>query len=308
VIALERILCAIDLGPTSHSALKCAVGIAARFGAELYTVHVRAENQRVGPWFFWSRADEVERLMADHNLARELETIVDDARTVATTRVSHGVPSTAILDYSRECASDLIVLGQSASALRGRLSGDLATKAACAVLTVPDTIASPMERILLPVDFSSATPIAEEWAILLARRCASSVHVIHALPSKPREAARETHQRVTKATLRLQALETRLRRAGVRADSALVQNNTIDAILARRESEDCDLVVLGVHEQGLSERHTRARTVSAVRSQSAVPVLTIRAHPRDVPLMTLASMDFDAAARSGPAALVAASA
>jgi len=297
VPSLERVLCAIDLGPSSPCALTYAVRIAARFDANLYTLHVRDDSRLGGPWLFWSRSDEVERLMADHNLAQKLETIVDDASAERTTRVSSGAPSQAILDYSRECASDLIVLGQSSQASKRRLSGELATKAACAVLTVPDTVAPTMDRILLAVDFSTATTVAEEWAILLARRCASSIHVVHALAAKPREVARETRKRIAQATLRLNALETRLRQAGVRADGALVESNAIEAILARRDSEACDLVVLGVHEHGDGYRRAKGRTASAVRDESGVPVLTIRARPCDAPFLTLASMNFDLAAR-----------
>jgi len=290
--SIQRILCPIDLGRTAPSVLRCAASIATTFGATLEAVHVRTSGERAQWTPFQSRTELVESVMASHATEQRLSQVVEGARAKVhvRTKVLDGATAATIIAEAERAEADLLVIGAAARSAwwqRRSTACDLSSQARCAVLTVPvDVPAMFARRILLPVDFSVATDVALDWTILLARTFGSHVDVLHALPpeSKGSHAGASSlkRPRLTVALKRLAATIARLREAGVSdTTSVVVEGDTLDAILARNQSESSDLIVMGNHAvtRQVHTADATPGTIAWVRASLAVPVLSVRGAP-----------------------------
>ncbi len=285
---IRRILCPLDLERTAPSVLGCAVSLAATFGATLEALHVRSTREHA-PWtLFHSRTQLVESLMAAHAVEQRLSQIVDGTgiKVHVSKKVLDGATAATILDEAERSEADLLVLGASARSAwwqRRSTACEVSGQARCAVLTVPvDVPALFARRILLPVDFSAATGLALEWTIALARSFGSHVDVLHALPSSIDRAPSSKRPRLARAMARLAETVASLREAGVSdTTSVLVEGDTLDAILARTQSDASGLIVMGSHAAAPLARESEATpgTISSVRASLAVPVLSVRSQP-----------------------------
>jgi nucleotide-binding universal stress UspA family protein len=227
--------------------------------------------------------------MAAHAAEQQLANVVDDnhAKLHVSKRVLDGATVATILAEAERSKADLLVVGASARSAWWQKTGttcEVSRQVRCAVLTVPvDVPAGFARRILLPVDFSVATEVALEWTILLAKSFGSHVDVLHALPAErtgPHASASSLKRpRLALALTRLAATVGRLREAGISdTTSVVVEGDTLDAILARNQSESSGLIVMGSHTVTPLARDsdTVRGTIAGVRASLAVPVLSVR--------------------------------
>ena len=114
---LENILVAIDGSPASTNALEMAVELSKKFGARLHLLHVvRAMQVPLTPGLM----DEYEKLERQrHDLLKGAgERVLNQAKRsaeskdvdVVETDIGSGDPATAIIDYTKKKAIDLIGL------------------------------------------------------------------------------------------------------------------------------------------------------------------------------------------------------
>ena len=120
-----------------------------------------------------------------------------------------------------------------------------------------------MRNILVPVDFSDATPAVVEAAVDLARAINAKLHLVHVdatdsvdvgydLNAKP---GREELARVLRAEHRsLLELEEALKAQGLEVRGALLRDNIVDGILREAERVDPYLIVIGSHGHGALRR------------------------------------------------------
>lgn len=94
----ERLLCAVDLGPSSIQVLRAAQSLAERLKAKWCVVHA------------------VEREGTEAQARTEAMRVLDEAGISAPVCVAHGAPASAIRQHARESRADLVVIG------RGRLT------------------------------------------------------------------------------------------------------------------------------------------------------------------------------------------
>ncbi len=227
--------------------------------------------------------------MAAHATEQQLSNVVQglDGELQVSQKVLDGTTVATILAEAERSEADLLVVGasgQSAWWQKRGTAGEVSRQARCAVLTVPaDVPAGFARRILLPVDFSVATEVALEWTILLARSFGSHVDVLHALPAERARshagASSLKRPRLAVALTRLSATVARLRAAGISdTTSVVVEGDTLDAILARNQSESSDLIVMGSHAVTPLAQDTDSvpGTIAGVRASLAVPVLSVR--------------------------------
>jgi len=292
---IQRILCALDAQHGAEGVLACACAIARSFGARVDAVHVRqrAEANAVQP--FAAQGPVLQGWLAAHAVEGRLNALVAalDPDLPVPLRIISGRPEAAILDQSSVHGSDLIVLGSrrplSLSRAAGGLADEVASRATCPVLTVPTgTTVGSLSRILLPVDFSQATERAVEWALTLARRFGSSVHVVHAVgggsPPVRSISKRDPGNEFTLGHALVYRTEQRFRSVGVSATSSLVESAALHAIVRFRESETSDLVVMGMHDHE-PRRWSAAGTVASVRDRVSVPVLSVMTPESEMPLL-----------------------
>ena len=162
----RRILCAVDLLPSSLEGLRYALSLATEADATLDVVHVveeaAADAVQLTQHF---RVPEYLRYRADEALEDLRTHLSENARMGCTIleRVVFGSPAAAILREARDIDAELIVLGSGDHAhLRslwlGSATGRIVRESACPILVVPTPPSLRRTHVL------EATPLArEEW-------------------------------------------------------------------------------------------------------------------------------------------------
>ena len=131
MIDLRRILVGTDFGETSTAALQYGVGLAQRFGAELYLFHaIDHQSDAVDAEY------PVGLLETMHNAAHDrLRRLIsaDELRDIEPHCVVRvGPAADEIVRYANDCGADLIVL----RALMGSVAEKVVRRASCPVLTI----------------------------------------------------------------------------------------------------------------------------------------------------------------------------
>lgn len=147
-----RILVPTDFSPPSDAALATAKALAAQFGAAIHVIHVLHD-----PYATAAYATDVYGYLPPglkETWRREAQTQLDAlispeerAQFRLTTNVVFGSPAAAIVEYARENAMNLIVMGTHgrgvmAHLLLGSVAERVVRTAECPVLTVRGTAAA----------------------------------------------------------------------------------------------------------------------------------------------------------------------
>jgi nucleotide-binding universal stress UspA family protein len=192
MFAPTRILAPVDFSGASEAALRWAIDLAARTGAELHVLHVvpgsvadgeevvedLSEEDRAFYRRLWEEADE------------ELTALLDRVSTgeVRAKRVlSRGVPARVALDYAEKEEADLLVMGtHGRSGLRrlflGSVAEEVLRRTRVPVLIVPEASRhTPIRLVLAPTDFSDASREALPVAAGLAALYGADLDLVHAL-------------------------------------------------------------------------------------------------------------------------------
>jgi nucleotide-binding universal stress UspA family protein len=140
-------------------------------------------------------------------------------------------------------------------------------------------------KILVPVDFSSYTDHILRYAMEIARRFSSSLHLIHVIPNldyfAPYEAfmaagAIVTVQKGVEVEVRKDLGEVAGRIAGIGVTQAIRTGTAFVEIINYVEEQGIDLVVMGTHGRGRLEHILMGSVAEKVVRRSPCPVLTIR--------------------------------
>jgi universal stress protein A len=126
-VGWKRLCCCVDFSEESRNALRVAVDLCRRFGAELTLLHV--EDRREPPASVTSP------------LLREWQEEAERSGVRVSAAHEHGDPKDRIVQYAHDQHVDLVVLGTRGSTGRDRvLAGSVAEnvvrRARCPVLTV----------------------------------------------------------------------------------------------------------------------------------------------------------------------------
>ncbi len=140
---------------------------------------------------------------------------------------------------------------------------------------------SGIQRILVPVDFSSYSKSTIEYASMIAKRFNATILLMHVIDSTPYSVTDTfkvvDHQKVleTLAGSLLQNLVEDLRARNLEVKSHLVWGNPNREILDTAQRETADLIVMGTHGRtGLPHVIIGSVAERTVRL-SRIPVLTI---------------------------------
>jgi nucleotide-binding universal stress UspA family protein len=291
MVQIERILCAVDLLKPTQAALSHALRFAGAFkAAQLDLVNVSlarsaAQNE------FASGTRRVEKLMLEHNGREKLDRLLagaaPDILARATPYLLTGKVIPAVLAHARACNADLIVLGVGKSWAFTRLVLGMAERivraTSCPVLSVREAAAAPVriDRILLPVDFSSCTGIALDWASALAQRFGARLGLLHVSNGSGSAQSGNEQSRHTQ----LLDLAQRARLRGTDLDQVTRADGSTSArILEIAVSGGYDLIVMGLHPTRRQAR-VLGGVGSAVRLRSSIPVLSVRVSDGRLPLI-----------------------
>lgn len=301
---IKKILVPVDFSESSEPALARAASIAAQCGAALSILHVWDALDFLPSA---ERSPEVARNMmtlteySEQRARAELEAFVAGARargiTVAASDARAGVPSRTIVEVAKDESFDLVVMGTHgrtglAHALLGSVAERVVRHAFIPVLTVradaPEP-ASPIRRILAPVDYSDSSRLALEYAADLATALGAVIDAVHVW-DRPPYVSREVvvnlpqggHRPLGElihenAEREMQDFLSTLDRP-VPADklqSRLLSGEPASTLLSELEKGGHQLVVLGTRGQGGIKHLLLGSFAEKLVRLSKVPVLTV---------------------------------
>ncbi len=296
MVAINRIVCPVDLSECSRHALDHAVALAQRHEAYLTVLHVAIPPMRAWLAGFPGGVAEAPPLELDVDVAdvqRFCGVLPATAAGPATIEVQYGDPARTIVRAA--AGADLIVMathgrGGFDRLLMGSVTERVLRTTAVPVLTVPQPLAhlTPVRyrTILCPVDFSSSSNRGLAYALSLAKETDAHLillHVIEGSPDQPsfgelvhlsvREYDRflEGHARD-----RLEAAVPESARAWCRPDARVVHGKAYKQIVQVAAEEGAELIVMGVHGTGILHPRVFASTTPHVIREAGCPVVTLR--------------------------------
>lgn len=294
---VKHILFATDFSEDASRAQEYAIHLAGAWDARLDVLHVIE-------WSHEMNAETDSLAMAGRSraaAARQLEEVRDGlaGRGIpARVRLLLGNPCEQIHQAAREQDVDLIVLGaQGCSNLLYGLVGTTAARVIrdgpCPVLAVPgsrkDTVDVPpagrpvrIRHILAPLDFSTPSLDAVEYAVHLAHAVGAAVTLMHVLEPASYdldcglgfitdESSKREHW--NRQLLELRDIVTAF---GLPADADICAGLPSDSILAYALRQQTDLIVMGTHGRRGASPERCGSVAEAVLRRATCPVLTVK--------------------------------
>ncbi|MBI4000582.1 MAG: universal stress protein [Nitrospira defluvii] len=309
---LTRILFATDFSDDAAHAQEYAMYLATAWNATLDVLHVI----EAPPWLGVDAETIAVIEQARTDAVRRLEQVRDQmVRSGISVRVRQvlGNPNEHICLVAKDNGADLVVLGvQGRTNLVYGLIGSTAERVVkdgpCQVLAVPGlreeagkpSMVSrqlPIRHILAPLDFSSASLDAVEYAIHLAKGLDATVTLMHVLEPVcydldcglgmiEEEAGKRDHW--TRQLTELTQLATAL---GLEVDFEISGGMPSDAILACALRHQSDLIVMGTHGRRSLSDGRFGSVAEAVLRRTTCPILSVKTpkfaadHRRVMPLV-----------------------
>ncbi|MEW6765386.1 MAG: universal stress protein [Pseudomonadota bacterium] len=291
---LRNLLAASDLSAPSRHALARAAMIARDSGANLRLLHVlRAGLPEPLQRLLGSDADSVLARVRDttfQELGQLASDVCEPLSVAPSLRITTGPVIHDIATEADAHDADLVVLGaRGMGFMRHLLLGSIAErmlrKTLRPVLVVKQLPHERYQRVLVPVDFSTYSPLAVKMARAVAPR--AEIILLHAFDNSQEGTLRYAgvdesviHQYLTEARraameeLRRLALDTGL--DSERLQLQAINGHPSTCILEQEEEKDVDLIVIGKHGRGVSEELLLGSVSKHVLAGARGDVLVVR--------------------------------
>jgi nucleotide-binding universal stress UspA family protein len=139
-------------------------------------------------------------------------------------------------------------------------------------------------RILVPLEHSPADETIIAHVRELARRLGSAVVLVHVADGWVARNIKELDLRESEEMrddrAYLEDICARLTAEGFDADAVLAAGDPAKEIAAAAERERCDLIAMATHGHRLLEDVVRGSTATALRHQTKIPILMVRAEKK----------------------------
>ena len=306
MIAINKILCPVDLSDGSRHGFDHAVAIARWYGASITILHV-FETVPVAAYATGagSPGDVLtppERALVLADLERMVAAESRDGLSI-TIRRAEGHPSAEIMNASMEMAPDLLVIGTHGRSgfqrlVLGSVTEKVLRRAPCPVLSVPPrAAASPApvayKRILCPVDFSDSSLAALKYATSLAEEANAALTVVHVVEYGLHEFSPIYDEFISHQELSIREFRARCRqssrerleltvpaeaRTWCTVESVLSEGKPYREIIRAAAERHCDLIVMGVHGRGAVDLLLFGSNTARVIRAATCPVLIVPSH------------------------------
>jgi len=294
---LKNIICTTDFSELSNQAIPFGIALAREFGSKLYICHVigppatalygeilidPAEQRKEALEFVQEQlgkimsphAVEWEPLIAVGHIADEIKGLVEERAADLVITATHG----------RSGIKRLIL---------GSVSARLIRTLPCPILVIPgpDQPAAAIKtrdfkfnRILVGCDFSAVSSLALQYGLSIAQEFQSELHLIHVIePPVYRNFYRlktETNNDFEPdlkdyLNEKLNKLIPEEARNWCRPQTILLEGKADEQLVDYAESNQIDLIVLGVRGQNLVEKLIVGSTTERVIGRAACPVLSV---------------------------------
>lgn len=304
MVQISRILCPVDFSEFSRRALEHAVALARWYGAQVTVFHVYTAPQPLVA--VTGTPGDIPLLppVQPEEVMEEVRRFCAPVMAGAATPeilVEEGDPARRIAAQAERIPADLLIMGTHGRGgferlFLGSVTEKVLRMARCPVLTVPP----PAERapsgpvlyktILCPLDFSDASMRALEYALSLAKEAHARVILLHVLLPLLEQVALGNVDKTVRYSLpeylqsferdamkRLKAAVPPDARAWCTPEEKVASGKPYRAIIQVADEAFADLIVMGVHGEGVSGRWLFGSTTHHVIREVACPVLTLRA-------------------------------
>lgn len=291
----DRILVGVHPSEDAEDTLTAALTTARRWhakvdlvcGVELpHPMWIGLEEEQQQALFAGSLADVREQLQGLLEKARSRADFEADPDCL---RILPGKAAKVLLHEAEECRADLLFVGPHAKSSLFDFGGT--TRAILASATIPVWIqrgpATPIERILVAVDFSEHSEAAIRWAAAAAQRMGASVRVLHSfvppsfaytstigptpIPNYVIDQERDAARRELETFVAQRAWK------GVEVETVFEENEVVPAILGHQE--EADLLVMGTHGQTPFHRFLLGSSAYAAVKRVTRPMVVVPGEP-----------------------------
>ena len=296
-VQFNRILCATDFSDFSNHTISYGVALAKEFEAKLFVSHViDLSSVAIYGEFQLDPVGQQNRIMEDADA--QLKELTGDQPIPWEPLISVGKPADEISRAVDEKDIDLVITAtRGRSGLKriilGSVTERLMRTLACPLLVVnspehkfvstADQIVK-IEKILVGCDFSPDSGQAFNHALSLAQEFEAELHLAHVIepPTQP-----DLHSEDTPVSEEMQQnyrdlLNRKLKemvpveaRYWCTPQTSLLEGQAYDEIVKYAESENIDLIVLGVRGHGLVKTLFLGSTTDRVVRRSPCPVLSV---------------------------------
>jgi nucleotide-binding universal stress UspA family protein len=297
-LKLRRILVPLDFSGQSRQALKCAVPLAAQFGATISLVHVVQAPVILSslPEASIAMPTDIKRLteMAQERLDKTAAELLPE-KVRGKTLVAGGNPTYGITTTAKSLKADLIVLSTHGftglkHVLLGSAAEGVVRHAHCPVLTVRLRAKAPSEgdywpwkRILVPLDFSQRSLRGLAVAVALAREKDAELCLLHVLEPAHYAAGMEgavlampEKELIGAARTNLMNIAKRLVPANVKTTAKVASGRPATVIVQTAARAGADLIVATTHGHTGWERLLLGSTAEHIVRHATCPVFVVR--------------------------------
>ena len=308
---IKNILVPIDFSKMSIQGIETAKRLGRRFGATIHLAHISEPPYGggfVGPAMAWGELPTALTDETRKQLAQQLKTLASRCGLSPgdKTHFREGAPVfDMICSLAAEIPADLLVVPTRASKgikrfFLGSTAERLIQHCPCPLLVdrksaaelpldmLPAGPALRIDKILVPVDFSSCSLEGLRYAIQFAQKFAAKITLLHVLDlgySRPMDVtATSDLTRFARAALKEARDQTRkfvslVKFGSVRFDTAFVIGAPVEQISDFALAKDFDLIITSTH--GFTGfKHVLIGSIAEhLVRQSRVPILVVPSHP-----------------------------
>ena len=269
----ERFLVASDGSEFSAAAVREAIGMAQKCGAEVHVMSLVAtgvEHEGLGEAIL-----KQEMAIAEAHL----EQVKDQAaagQVACETHLIHGqTVDQEIVDLAERLKADMIVMGRRgrrglARMMLGHATAQVIGGAHCNVLVVPRSAKVEGRHIVLATDGSRFAETAAVTAASLAHFCQTTITVISVIkPSYGPERRAEADQAVNRVVAHMKS-------EGITAEGAVLHGHPAEMIAAVAREKNADLIVTGSHGRTGLERILLGSTSERILNATPCAVLVVK--------------------------------
>ena len=296
---IKTVLCPIDFSTLSDRELRLAAQICERFGARMMVQHNIDDVPPVflaNAWMYSEThmyPEEEREAQASRLLKAAFEKLPKSIKYEG--RITFGKLDECILHLARQLPADLIVMGthDPSSAEHTSHTDRVLAHSPCPVLTTRETRettsatvlpdfrdASSLQTVVLPMDFSTHSLHALEYALSLMDVLPLRLHLLHVEAPLALDDFRavghslhfeeQRHQRITASLERLKALVPTEYLSRVKFEVRM--GSVVHEIIAYAHSARATLIVMGAHAKNVVDRMIFGANSQGVLHQSPCPV------------------------------------
>ncbi len=272
---IGRIVIPTDFSESAQIAVNHAVDMAKRFGAELTLVHVVDAGAYQGIFAPSNKTDYKELETAQQKLQEDAHKLEQEHGINVAHHVVSGRIHEEIVGITQEIEADLIVMGTHGTSgweefFAGSNAFRVVTQASCPVLSIQEQATNPeCKNIILPIDSTPETRQKVRYAVTMAKKFSSTIHIASLLTEDTPEIRFDFEKKVKQITDYLDREEV------PHTEATLVGSNLATMTMNFAESKQGNLIVMMTEQEQNLTGFLMGPFAQQIVNHSKIPVLSI---------------------------------